>query len=173
MRILSIATMVAFAMPTVINAEEVGKINLTMNGEAREFFVISATRGDETVRTASFKDDGRLPSLDVQGHPVPRFTASDVFSISAFWFGSFDPGKSPDVEIIYLPETMTKPFYTSDQVPEAPQFTLDSFEQDGTSGRATGSFTAKLCFVPKLYEPPDMNDCKVIEGTFDTALDVR
>lgn len=44
---------------------------------------------------------------------------------------------------------------------------------DDSSGHATGSFSGKLCLVPKLYETPDPNDCKLISGTFDTEIQVR
>jgi hypothetical protein len=68
---------------------------------------------------------------------------------------------------------MSKPFYTSDQVADGAQLAIESINLDGDSGQVTGNFSAKLCHVAKLYEAPDMNDCKTIDGTFDTQLLVR
>lgn len=162
------------ASPAVIWAEEVGQIKAQMDGKERQWFVVSAQRGDKQVLTASLSNLKRLPTLSLQGHTEPKFSNTDVLSISAHWYGAYDPAKTPTgIEIIFMPKGMSNPFYTSDQVPESPTMTVESMEFDESFGRAKGSFSGKVCLVPKLYESPDLNNCKMLSGTFDTDIQVR
>jgi len=172
-KIISIALFL-LSWPAIVCAKEVGQINAVFDGEERQWYVISVERGDQTVLTASLSNLKRLPSLSLQGHTTPRFSNADVLSINASWFGAYDPAKAPaSVEIIFMPKGMSNPFYTSDQVPEAPELTIETMEFDDASGRAKGSFSGKVCLVPKLYEAPDLDNCKTISGTFDTGIQVR
>lgn len=161
------------ACPAALWAEEVGQINADLDGEARRWFVISVTKGDRTALSASFRDDKRLPRLSLQGHTEPRYSSADVLHVTAFWFGDYDPEKKPTAEIIFMPDGMSKPFYTSDQLEEKPTLTVDSMEWSDGAGQVTGSFSGKICLVSKLYETPDPEDCKTISGTFDTRIEVR
>lgn len=172
---LRIYTVVFFVLfPSFLLAEEIGTMTVELDGEARRFHFISVTRGERTAMSAGFVDHERLPSLNLQAHPEPRFTTRDVVSVSGSWFGGYSADKPlTGVEILFLPEGMSKPFYTTDQVPGDPDLTLDSFGIDGDTGQASGTFSGKLCRVEKLYEAPDMNDCKDISGTFETVLQVR
>ncbi|MGA9573242.1 MAG: hypothetical protein WBS20_04755 [Lysobacterales bacterium] len=164
----------SLACPAALWAEEVGQINADLDGEARQWFTISVKQGERKALSASFRNDNRLPTLSLQGHPEPRYSSADVLSVTASWFGAYDPAKSPvSVEIIFMPEGMSKPFYTSDQVAESPTLTVDMMEWSDDTGRATGSFSGKICLVPKLYEAPNLDDCKTVSGTFDTAIQVR
>lgn len=162
------------ACPAALWAEEIGQINADLDGQARQWFAISVKQGDREALSASFRNDERLPTLSLQGHPEPRFTSTDVLSVTASWFGAYDPAKSPtDVEIIFMPEGMSKPFFTSDQVDETPTLKVDTMEWSDGFGRAAGSFSGKVCLVPKLYEAPNLDDCKTVSGTFDTQIQVR
>ena len=170
--LLMMACLIAF--PAVLCAEEVGQINANFDGEERKWFIISIERGDKKALSASLSNLKRLPTLALQGHTQPRYSSTDALSIDIAWFGAYDPAKAPaSVEIIFMPKGMSNPFYTSDQVAEKPTVTIDKLEFDDNSGHATGSFSGKVCLVPKLYETPDPNDCKLISGTFDTEIQVR
>lgn len=155
-------------------AQEVGQINAELNGEARLWHVISITRGDKTALSASMSNLKRLPTLSLQGHLEPKPSTTDALYITAHWMGAFDAAKSPTgVEIIFMPNGMSKPFYTSDQLSEKPALTIDTAVLDESSGHVSGSFSGKICLVPKLYETPDPNDCKTVSGSFDTDIQVR
>ena len=164
----------ALTLPTLVMAEEVGSMTVDLDGEERSFYFISVARGDQTAMTASFVDHKRLPSLNLQAHPEPRFTTTDVLSVSGSWFGGYSEGKPlTDIEILFLPKGMSEPYYTTDQVEGDPTLTLDSFEVDGETGQVAGAFSGKMCRVAKLYEAPDLADCMDITGTFETALMVQ
>lgn len=160
--------------PLCALADEVGQVTATLGGEERTWYAISVKRGEETASTASLKNSKRLSSLTIQAHPEPRFTTSDVLSLDADWFGLAAAGKAPTtVEILYLPQGMSNPFYTTDQVETRPVMTFDTLAIDGETGQTAGSFTARLCRVAKLYEAPDTSDCLDLEGRFDTQLRIR
>ena len=149
-------------------------MTVDLDGEDRSFYFISVARGDQMAMTASFVDHKRLPSLNFQAHPEPRFTTTDVLSVSGSWFGGYSEGKSlTDIEILFLPKGMSEPHYTTDQVEGDPTLTLDSFEIDGETGQVAGEFSGKMCRVAKLYEAPDLDDCMDITGTFETPLMVQ
>lgn len=165
------AIVYSLVIPTAIWAEGVGTINANFGGEQREWHIISVTRGSETIITAGYRDHRMLPTLSLQGHPEPSFTVTDVLSISGSWFGGYSESKPiSEVEIIFMPNGMSKPFYTSDQVPGDPVITLERFEKGDETGHASGTFSGKVCLVPELYAEPDLNDCKEISGNFDTPL---
>ena len=168
------AVCLGVVLPGAVGAEEAGKITAEIDGTQRVWSVITVTRGDESMISASFNGSNRLASLSLQGHPEPRFTTTDVLSVEGMWFGGYSADKPvTDVEIIFMPEGMSNPFYTSDQVPEQATITLDTLDVGETEGRATGSFSGKICRVAKLYEEPDLDDCINLSGTFDTAIQIR
>ncbi len=165
---------VIFLCPGLLLAEEIGTMTVQMDGTERTFHFISATRGERTMLSAGYIDHPQLPSLNLQAHPEPRFTTTDVISVSGSWFGGYQEGKPlTGVEILFLPDGMRNPFYTTDQVGGEPTITLDVFEIDGETGRASGSFSGRLCLVSELYETPDMDDCIDVSGVFETALQLR
>ncbi|QEP30327.1 hypothetical protein [Pukyongiella litopenaei] len=171
MKGIQAAIIVALVVPTAVSAEGVGTITADFGGETKEWHIISVTRGNETAISAGYRDHRLLPTLSLQGHPEPRFTVNDVLSISGRWFGGYDESKPiSGVEIIFMPNGLSNPFYTSDQVPGDPVMTLERFEKDGEAGHATGVFSGKVCLVPEMYAEPDMSDCKDISGSFDTPL---
>lgn len=162
------------ACPAALWAQEIGQIHAELDGEARQWFTISVNQGDRSALSASFRNDKRMPTLSLQGHPEPRFTTADVLAVKASWFGAYDPTKSPtSVEITFRPEGMRKPFYTSDQVVQTPTLTVKSMELNDATGQVTGSFSGKICLVSKLYEAPDLDNCKAVAGTFNTEIEVR
>ena len=174
MRSVLATAAIAVGFPSLLSAEEIGQVNAEFDGEQRQWFTIAVKRGDEQAMTASFKNSKRLSSLTVQGHPEARFTTKDVLSVNADWFGEYAPGKAPvSVEILYFPVGMSGPFYTTDQVPDAPVLTIESLDLGSEPGYVAGTFAGRLCAVPKLYEEPDLNDCKAMSGRFDTAVRLR
>ncbi|OWU85995.1 hypothetical protein ATO6_03750 [Oceanicola sp. 22II-s10i] len=169
-----ICTAALILTPTLIRADGIGTVDATFDGEARTYHTISVKHGEDTAATATYNNTSRLSSLSIQAHPAPRFTSTDVLSISIDWIGEIDAAKSPmSVEVLYLPQGMSKPFYTTDQMPEAPKITFDSLDISASPGHATGTVEATLCLVPKLYEAPDPTDCMQITAGFDTAIYAR
>ncbi|MHA3980618.1 hypothetical protein ACW9UR_23370 [Halovulum sp. GXIMD14794] len=174
MKIHVTAMALSLALPAMLSAEEIGGMTASFDGEEREWHIISVTRGERTAMSASFSGPERLPTLSLQGHPEPRFTTSDVLAVSGSWFNGYDPGKSiTGVEINFMPQGMSKPFYTSHQVPGEATMTLESLELGEETGQAAGAFSGKICLVQELYGEPDLADCKEVSGRFDTLLQVR
>lgn len=169
-----LGVLVFFIVPSAVFADQIGEVSATFDGSERQWYTLERTVGEQTAASASFRNTKRLSSLNIQAHPEPRFSNVGVLSISASWFGTFELGKAPvSVEVLYLPEGMSNPFYTSDQVTDGATLAIESINLDEGSGHITGRFTAKLCHVTELYEAPDMGDCKDIDGAFDTKLQVR
>lgn len=163
-----------FLLPQFGFAESVGTVDVDLGGEVRTFHTVGMKRDGQTAMTSTFNLSDRLSDLTIQAHPVPRFTSTDVISINASWFGAYSDGAAPaSVEVLWLPEGMSKPFYTSDQVSEAPVLEIGMINRDGETGQITGTISATVCRVSGLYEPPDMEDCLPLTGTFDTQVLVK
>lgn len=174
MKIQIALIILSLVSPATLWADEIGKLTASFDGEDREWHVISVTQGERTAMSASFGGSKRLPTLSVQGHPEPRFTTSDVISVSGSWFNGYAPGKDvTGVEIIFMPQGMNKPFYTSDQVPGDASMVLESLDLSEEAGEAHGTFDGRICLVQELYAEPDLEDCMDVSGRFDTALQVR
>jgi hypothetical protein len=174
MNVTKTILVIALVAPTALWADEVGKITANLDGTQSEWHIISAKRGDKTIMTAGFGGPKKLPSLTLQGHPEPHFSTTGVLSVRGSWFGGYESAKPlSQVEILFLPQGMSKPFYTSDQVPDGAEMVLDNIELGDETGQASGTFSGKICLVQELYEAPDMNNCKVVSGSFNTALQIR
>lgn len=152
-------------------AEEFGRIEATLNGEARTWYTLTMTRDGETDASARFSTNQFTSDLHLQGHPQPSFTSTDVLSIDLRYSGKYQPGAAPmEAEIMYLPAGMKPPFWTSSQTGTPVSVTFEDLSLDGETGRAAGTFTATLCMMQTLGGDPDTSQCQPIEGRFDTRV---
>ncbi len=152
-------------------AEQIGTVSLTLDGETEEWFTASGKVGDNTAYTVSFTPSNRLSKLNIQAHPEPKISAKDFMAISVSYFGEYEAGKSPmNVEVLYLPEGMSNPFYTSAGLPTKPTVEVEAMEFDEGFGQIIGTFGATVCKVQGLYEDPNTDDCIEISGRFDSQI---
>lgn len=166
--------MLAFCAATLVagaaGADELGIIEADFGGEARVWHTISLEQGGEFHASAEYRKHSGFTMLNVQGHPEPKFTTSDVLSVNLMWMGDPNPGTAPmTVEVMFMPEGMKGPYWISADAPEAAEADL-VVEADGDRGRVSGTFRAMLCRQSDMSTPPDTNDCKTISGTVDSGL---
>jgi len=153
------------------SADEFGRIEATLNGEARTWYTLSLTQGGQTDASATFSTGSFTSDLHMQAHPRPSFTSTDVLSIDLMYQGAYQPGAAPmDIEIMYLPTGMQPPIWTSASTGTPVSVTFDELSLDGDVGRAVGAFSATLCMVETIGADPDTSQCQPIEGRFDTQV---
>ncbi|WP_112321365.1 hypothetical protein [Oceanibium sediminis] len=152
-------------------AESFGTISADHGGDSRDWFTIRIDTGNATGASATFRAGKMLSNLHMQGHPKPSFTTKDVLSIDASFRSPYKPGAAPMiVEIILMPDGMSRPFWTSDQAPGPAEISFETLDLNSDPGRAVGTFSAVLCMVEELYAEPDLDSCKPISGSFETNI---
>jgi len=154
------------AMATEI--EEIGTMQTVFDGEKIIQPTVLATQGDNRRPTAYlFRPGGEFSSLTVSSiNPSkPRvFVVLDYFAET--------PGRDTapmrvDITYASLPGTR---HWTSEEVPTPPSVTFTTLEVDGEEGRAAGTFEALLCFAEDYGADADLDNCRKIEGSFDTRF---
>ncbi|MBF9030455.1 hypothetical protein HKCCE3408_08615 [Rhodobacterales bacterium HKCCE3408] len=174
MRMFCAITLGAALSCAAAGAEEFGTIETTYAGEGRTWFTISMVQDGETLASADLSE-GRmgLVNLHLQGHPRPTFTSSDVLSIDATFMGEVAAGAEPmTLEIMYLPEGMSGPIWTSQDAPTPPMIVLETLEtaEAGQVGSVAATFAGEVCFRASMREEPDPTNCNTIEGRIDSQL---
>ncbi len=171
MRIGLVASAVCSCLSGSLAAQEFGRIEASLNGEARTWYTLSLSDGERTDASATFSTGKLTSDLHLQAHPRPSFTTSDMLSIDLMFRGDYQPGDAPmDVEIMYLPSGMRPPFWTSARTGTPVSVAFEELAVDGDSGRAVGTFSATLCRTEVISDDPDTGQCQPIEGRFDTRL---
>jgi len=162
------------ALSCAAAADDLGRITAFLDGESMTWHTITMQQGDKSVATASFEQGARLAELYIQGHPEPRFSTRDMFSIEVRYQGTYVPGATPmSVDVMHIPEGMGGPFWTS-RGATAPA-TIDIVELDvwGNFGRMTASFEAELCFREIISSATDPSKCRAVTGVIETELFVE
>tara|TARA_R110002020_G_scaffold356655_1_gene569168 strand:+ start:2266 stop:2475 length:210 start_codon:yes stop_codon:yes gene_type:complete len=65
---------------------------------------------------------------------------------------------------------MGKPFYLSEDSGTAPEVVFDVLSLEDGGSAAQGGFSAVVCHRYGMFADADINDCRLVKGTFDTAL---
>lgn len=169
----AIALWLCFA--TSASAEEFGRIEAKVNGEARIWYTVALQRGGKTDATATFGTRrvgfANTWSLQIQGHPRPSFTSNDVLSINLFSTGEVEPGTfTTGTEVMYLPTGMRPPIWTSGEGEGNASISFDVLAPEGEIGRAAGTFSSKVCIQETMTSEPDPTRCQQIAGRFDTQV---
>jgi hypothetical protein len=150
-------------------ADQLGSIVAKYDGEPKEWFTMSMESNGGVIGSATFREGKLTDDLHIQGLPGLRFTSKDVLSIDVGFIKPFTENSKPVVaEITHLPEGISGAIWTSERVPEQVDIQFDTLDPE--SGRATGSFEAKLCLAATIGAEPDTSNCRAIKGTFDTEL---
>lgn len=123
----------------------------------------------EGTATAEFRSFGPMKTVSVQAHDPAE--SSIMRGILVVEFSVMEAGGSPapmTPSISWWPEGMNAAFFQSEEGGSAAVM-LDTlnFAQEA---RATGRFTARLCRKDSFFAEADAEDCRSVEGRFDTAL---
>lgn len=155
-------------------AEELGQLTAFIDGEERVWYTITFPQGGATVFTATLEQKQYQLELLVQGHPVQAFTSKDVLSVDARFSGTYQPGDEPlSVEILYTPNGLSGPLWTSRGASEAPRLQIVELNAWGGAGDVTAVVSGEICRRARLFSRTDSSDCKRVNGKIETRLEVR
>lgn len=164
--------LLAFALPAVaMEVEEIGTIEAIFDGERIVQPTVVATQGDESNPTAYlFRPGAGISSLTISSFApgAPRITVELMY---------FEATPAPDmapvlVAVSYDPPG-TREYWTSEEAPAPPRVTFATLDVGGEEGRALGTFSAQLCFAEDYGADADLDNCRNIEGSFETRFFVQ
>lgn len=160
--LLLVSTPSAFAM------QEIGTIEATIGGESGAWATMHMA--SENAATAEHSRIGPMTSISIQGHdPESGSMMRNVLSLDVTLMGEGPSAETFDSTLSLFPEGMSGPFFTSGdgQLEVSVQFDeLDLSER----GHARGSFSGQMCRQDGMFADIDLDDCRSVEGTFDTEL---
>lgn len=152
----------AFAM------QEIGVIEATIGGQGGSWTTIHVT--SENTATAEHSQIGPMTSISIQGHdPHSGSMMRNVFSLDVTLMGSGPSAEALDAVLNLFPEGMSGPFFTSGDGQIQTQIAFDELDLS-ERGHARGSFSGQICRQDGMFEEIDLDDCRAVKGTFDTAL---
>lgn len=114
-------------------------------------------------------------TVDIDAFPEADSPTLERLSLTWMYPRSFPRSNSPDFtrafgfSITWLLGNVTGP----QRVSRNEQLDLTTVDLEGDEGGVTGTFTAELCYVEKLYGDPDESTCQPISGTIDTRIGRR
>lgn len=114
-------------------------------------------------------------TVDIDAFPEADSPSLERLSLTWMYPRSFPRSNPPDYtrafgfSITWLPGMVTVPQWVS----RNEQLDLTTVDLEGDEGRVTGTFTAELCYVEKLYGDPDESTCLPISGAIDTRIGRR
>jgi hypothetical protein len=148
--------------------EEIGTMQTTFDGESITMPTVLATRDTERSATAYlFRQGAGFSHLTISSHSPgnPRvFVNVDYFAET--------PGRETAphfIEVTYAPPG-TRQHWTSEEAPTPASVTFTTLDMEGEEGRAVGRFEAQLCFAEDYGADADLDNCRTIEGSFDTRF---
>lgn len=153
---------------------EIGTIEADFDGEVIALPTVSASDGQEVSSTAYLHlVGGGFSSLSLTG--LGRDNAR--LDISVLFHSAMPDAETPpvDVEISYAPKGTAQRWTTSFEAmgtgPNTVDFTILRFE--GDQGHVTGTFSGLLCYTESYDGDPDVNNCRPIQGSFDTPIEIE
>ncbi|WP_205758644.1 hypothetical protein [Qingshengfaniella alkalisoli] len=168
----AVGLVLCLAVPGLAQIEKtsVGAINATIGGEPYAGDTLDVP--SEGTATADFQSFGPVTMISVQAHdPQDESIMHNVLSIEISLMGE---GASAtlmeDPTVWWWPEGMSEPFYFSEDSGVVPDVKIDELSLEDGAAAIKGSFSAQICRKESMFAEADMNECKPIEGTFDTAL---
>ena len=163
-----IAIILAASAAPALAETPIGEISGEIGGEAFVWETLDVP--SEGTATAEFSEFGPVTTVSIQGHERGgESRMRNVISLDVTLMGDGPSAEALDPTLSLFPEGMTGPFYTSGdgEVDVLIQFDeLDLSER----GHARGSFSGQLCRQDGMFAELDLDDCRPIEGTFDTTL---
>lgn len=168
------ALCLALALASSAEAETLGTLTAEIDGLSKRWQTLLIPRASGALATASLRPGPRLTELYLHGHPGDRLSSQDVFSLEVAFPSPYAPGASPQsVELLYMPNGMAGPFWTSKGAPEPPVVQLLSLDVWGAVGEVEAVFIAKLCRREIISAATDPNTCREVSGHVETRLAVE
>ena len=148
--------------------QPMGSIIATIDGEVHEWATLMLP--EEDMATASYSDFGPVTSITIQGHDLGADSIlNNILTVEASLMGR-DSGAPPiDMSVSLFPEGMRGPFYTSEETEDETIINFSRLEF-GESGAAEGTFSARICRRDGIFAETNLDDCRVIEGRFETQI---
>lgn len=145
-----------------------------VDGERREWHLIEIKQGARRVASASFRQRPHGAELVLHGYPEPRFSSRGALAIEVRYRGVFEPGDDPiGLDILYQPEGMRGPLWTSNDAPEAPKIEIVEFDVWGEAGELEAVFSGQICLREFIFSPTDISRCMALSGQVSTRLTAR
>jgi hypothetical protein len=148
--------------------QQIGTIEATIGGESGTWTTIHMP--SEGTATAEHSRMGPMTSISIQGHdPDSGSMMRNVISLDVTLMGEGPSAEALDPALALFPEGMTGPFYTSGDGELEVRIQFDELDLS-ERGHTRGSFSGQLCRQDGMFSEIDLDDCRAIEGTFDTEL---
>lgn len=151
--------------------ETLGRMTAFLNGESMSWHLITFRQGGRLTSSASFRQNAHKAELILHGHAEPRFTSKGALTIEVRYEGIYEAGAEPiGMDILYLPEGMRGPIWTSNDAPEPPRIEFLAFDIWGDVGRLEAVFSGQLCLRRFIYSPTDTSQCMTLSGQVTTEF---
>lgn len=161
------------ATPTLaLEIEEIGRIDADFGGEIITQPTVRVTEGDEAESTAFLFDaGGGFSSLSISGYSPDRAR----IDISAEFYPEMPHADAQPIalEISYAPDGTAKRWVTLDEAADGGKIAFTTLKIEGDQGHVTGTFSGTLCYSEDYAGTPDANNCRPIEGSFDTPFTIE
>lgn len=160
------AFMLLIAPAQAMKTEEIGKLTANFAGETITQPTV-LVKGEEKGNTAFlFVQQAGFSSLSLAGYSADNSRLG--IDVSYFSLQPTPETTPMDVTITYSPPRPSKGFWTSGEAPHSATITFTTFETNGNQGRVVGTYQAQLCRAESIGSEPDTDNCRPIEGTFDS-----
>lgn len=144
-----------------------GTMTATINNSPYEGQTLDVP--SEGTSTAEFRSVGPLLTMSIQAHDPKAGTIMEGIMIVEFSLMGTSGSTPPlNASVSWWPDGMNAAFFQSEEGGSA-KVKLDSVTLDD-SAKAKGSFAATLCRKDSFFAEPDENDCRSVQGRFDTDL---
>lgn len=161
-------------LPSIAMAEALGQITGFLDGKKRIWHTITMEQGGSQIATATFQQRAQVAELTLQGHPIPEFTSKEALSIDARFQGQYALGNEPTaVEILYTPNGLTGPFWTSRGALVEARLQIVELDAWGDIGRLVAVVSGEVCKRPRLFSRTDLTDCMSFTGKVETRFDAQ
>ena len=166
------ATVIALLLPfgqKALAQETVpmGTMTATIDGDTYEGQMLDVP--SEGTSTAEVRSIGPMLSVSIQAHDPQADSILQGILVVDFMLMGADGSLAPMTpSISWWPEGMNAAFFQSEEGGAA-AVTLDTLSLDDPAS-AVGRFTATLCRKDSFFAEADTDDCRTVEGHFETAL---
>src|SRR5690606_23956543 len=106
------------------NADSMGSVTATIDGKPYSAITLSST--SSRAASATFSQIGAMVQISIQGHDLDTGDIMDnVLNLEVSLMGADASSKIYEATLMYWPQGMSKPFYTSDGVGSTVAVTWD------------------------------------------------
>lgn len=165
-------TLGVFTTPVLaFEIEEIGEIQATFGDEKIVQPTVIAKTDAQTSATAFMNVlGGGFSAISVTGF-APDNTR--LYFGATFQTEAPGPDTAPFQSDIQFKTPEDDGYWTSDGAPTPSSIAFTTLEHDGKEGLAVGRFSGALCYAPGYDSDVDVDNCRPIEGSFDTKFFVE